>query len=176
VIRRDTLVEAYGQFDPLQMEKVEAEHALDRDLVRAVHNEDTQQVENLLMGGANAMKRFYLGQERIDYSDFSRPQHLLPMQFYTHSPLMVSVLNESIAIMDMLLESHPLTPLESVHLFKYAIDQHKMIALECLLRHKGYPLALDKNDDLIKYAITRRVPDAVLLMSNQRDSLDVKGV
>jgi hypothetical protein len=164
------LVEAWGQFDVKEMEKIETDHPLERELVRAVHAEDITQIETLLVRGANAIKRFYLGREVVDYGDFSRPQHLIPLEYYTHSPLMVAIQNQSVEIIDLLLESRPLTSLDATHLFQYAIDKLKMLSLAFLLHRKGYPCASDPKDDLIKYATSVRANDAVSLMTHERDN------
>ena len=164
------LIEAWGQFDIKAMERIENEHPLDRRLVRAVEEQDKLKVEVLLLQGVCAMQQFYLGQEEIDYGDFSRPQHLIALQYYTHSPFMVSIQHESIEMIELLLESRPFTSHEALWLFRYAIDTFKLLSLSFLLHRKGYPHTMDLKYDLIEYAKSRRALDAVSIMTKERDS------
>ncbi|KAJ1469377.1 hypothetical protein T484DRAFT_1754521 [Baffinella frigidus] len=162
-------IEAYGQGDPALMRQVQKDHDVDRQLLEAVKLEKIRMVEELVMQGANAARRFVIGREKVDYSDLSRSQNRLRETFYSHSPLMVAVLNQSIDIMDLLLESQPLDMQQVVHLFRYAIEQHKNLALALLLRRNGYLHVKDPAYDLIRYARSLRETDAEFIMDNERD-------
>lgn len=165
----DPYKEGYGQGDPVKIHEIEKHHPLDRDLLRAVQRKDICKVESLAMQGANAVRRFVIGEEKIDYSDFSRSQSMLPAKFYSHSPLMVAILNQSIDILDLLLAINPLSMYQTVHLFKYAIGQHKNLALALLLRRKGFLRTPDPGDDIMRYAMCVQETDAAFIMGNERD-------
>jgi hypothetical protein len=162
-------IEAYGQGDPETMRLVEKFHELDRNLLRAVKDKDIRAVEDFIRAGANPVNRFVFGREKVDYSDLSRSQSRLPVTYYSHSALMVSVLNQSIDIMELLLESRPLASDQVVNLCRYAIGQHKNLALALLLRRYSYLHTSDAVYDLIRYAKSLKETDAAFIMENERD-------
>jgi hypothetical protein len=167
-------IEAYGLYDPVKLDQINKDYPLERALVSAVQRRDTLQVLRLIEQGVDPMKQIFISEVPLDYSDFSISQSTRPFQCYTHSPMMVALFIQDYTILDILIESHHLSAMQSTSLCIYAIEQHKTLALAFLLVRKGFP----PHSDLVQRAEgqmpwqdrrSKKISDDVFILDKEKN-------